>query len=238
MKFDKAFNVIGRINQSAIFLFILSIILVLVATIGSEILGNRKPQAGEIAVSEKKAGGDDKKILSFGSFHRISGTNVMTADISERHASIGTYDSGSKENVKNVVFISTKENKAHMLFPHSNYRILSSGTVTIGGRYGDNEGDAARGFIYQFIKADTNKDHELGPDDTQTMGLAYADGSGGVEILNGFNHLISSEALDASTLSVIYQKGDKVISAHYSLRTLKLVSSTVITDLLVLNPHG
>jgi hypothetical protein len=70
------------------------------------------------------------------------------------------------------------------------------------------------------------------------MGLAYADGSGGVEILNGFNHIISSEALDASTLSVIYQKGDKVISAHYSLRTLKLVSSTVITDLLVLNPHG
>jgi hypothetical protein len=70
------------------------------------------------------------------------------------------------------------------------------------------------------------------------MGLAFADGKGGVEILTGFDHLISSDAIDASTLSVIYQKGDKVISAQYSLKTLKPISSTVITDLLALNPHG
>ena len=238
MKFDKVFSVISRINQTAIFLFILSIALLLLVLIGSELLDGRKPHAGEIAVSEKKPGGEDKKILSFGGFHRISGTDVMTADISERHPSIGTYDSGRNDKVKNVIFISTKENKAHLLFPHSNYRILSSGTVTIGGRYGDNEGDAARAFSYQFVKDDTNKDQELNEEDTQTMGLAYPDGTGAVDILNGFDHLISTEALDASTLSVIYQKGDKVISAHYSLRTLKLISSTVITDLLVLNPHG
>jgi hypothetical protein len=236
MKFDKAFSVISRINQSAIFLFIVSIILLLVVGVGSELLGNRKPHAGEIAVSEKKPGGNDKKILSFGSFHRISGTSVMTADISERHASIGTYNSGSKENVKNVVFISTKENKAHMLFPHSNYRILSSNSVTLGSGY--SESDPALAYSYHFIKADTNKDHELNEEDNQTLGLAHADGSGAVEILNGFDHLISSEALNAMVLSVIYQKGDKVISAHYSLKTFKLISSIVITDLLVLNPHG
>ena len=236
MKFDKVFSVISRINQTAIFLFILSIALLLLVLIGSELLDGRKPHAGEIAVSEKKLGGEDKKILSFGSFHRISGTSVMTADISERHASISAYESDSKENVKNVVFISTKENKAHMLFPHSNYRILSSKSVSVGTGY--SESDPARAFTYQFVKDDTNKDQELNEEDSQTLGLAYADGTGTVEILKDFDHLISSEALDASTLSVIYQKGDKVISAHYSLRSLKLISSIVITDLLVLNPHG
>ena len=236
MKFDKVFSVISRINQTAIFLFILSIALLLLVLIGSELLDGRKPHAGEIAVSEKKLGGEDKKILSFGSFHRISGTSVMTADISERHASISAYESDSKENVKNVVFISTKENKAHMLFPHSNYRILSSKSVSVGTGY--SESDPALAFTYHFVKADTNKDQELNEEDSQTLGLAYADGSGAVEVLKDFDHLISSEALDASTLSVIYQKGDKVISAHYSLRSLKLISSIVITDLLVLNPHG
>jgi hypothetical protein len=238
MKFDKAFSYISRINQSAAFLFILSLILLLIFGLGSELLDSRKPKAGEIAVSEEKQGSADKKILSFSRFHRINGTDVMTADISERQASIGPYERASNEKVKNVIFISTKENKAHLLFPHSNYLILSSGTVTIGGRFGDNEGEAARAFIYQFIKADTNKDQELNEEDSQTMGLAYADGSGGVEILNGFDHLISSDAIDASTLSIIYQKGDKVISAQYSLKTLKPISSTIITDLLALNSHG
>jgi hypothetical protein len=236
MKFDKAFTVIGRINQTAIFLFILSMALLLLVLIGSKLLDGRNPQAGEIAVEVKKAGSANKKILSFGSFHRISGTSVMIAEISERQANIGSYESDSKENVKNVVFISTKENKAHMLFPHSNYRILSSNSVSIGTSY--SESDPAIAFTYRFIKADTNKDQELNEEDRQTLGLAYADGSGAVEILKDFDHLISSEALDASTLSVIYQKGDKVISAHYSLRSLKLISSIVITDLLVLNPHG
>ena len=236
MKFDKVFSVISRINQTAIFLFILSIALLLLVLIGSELLDGRKPHAGEIAVEEKKAGSANKKILSFGSFHRIIGTSVMTADISERHASIGAYESDSKENVKNVVFISTKENKAHMLFPHSNYRILSSKSVSVGTGY--SESDPALAFTYQFVKSDTNKDQELNEEDSQTLGLAYADGTGAVEILKDFDHLISSEALDASTLSVIYQKGDKVISAHYSLRSLKPISSIVITDLLVLNPHG
>jgi len=238
MKFDKAFSIIGRINQTAVFMFILTIVLALLVGFGRELIEGSKPQAGEIAVAEKKPGGEDKKILSFGGFHRISGTDVMTADISERHPSLGPYDSTRNDKVKNVIFISTKENKAHLLFPHSNYHILSSGTVTIGGRYGDNEGDAARAFTYQFIKADTNNDQLLNEEDSQTVGLAYPDGTGAVDILDDIDHLISTEALDASTLSVIYQKGDKVISAQYSLKTLKLISSTVITDLLVLNPHG
>lgn len=68
--------------------------------------------------------------------------------------------------------------------------------------------------------------------------VVFGVGSGAVEILNGFDYLISSDAVNDSTLSVIYQNGDQVISAQYSLKTLKPISSTVITDLLALNPHG
>ncbi len=240
MKLDQAFNVIHRINQTAIFLVILGLFLLLSWGITERFIDRRTPQAGEIAVSETKKGRPDKKILSFGSFHRINGTDVMTADISERRGGsinpINPYDSYSNK-VNNVIFISTKENKVHMLFPHPNYFILSSGTVSIGSRYGDDD-NIARGFVYQFVKADTNDNQVLDEGDRQTMGLAHADGTGAVEILSDFDHIISNEALDAETLSVIYQKGDKIISAHYSLKTLKPLSSTVITDLLAANRHG
>ncbi len=231
MKLDKTFSVISRINQTLLFLAFLGMFLLALWGLANVYSDSHKPRAGEIAVADKKDSGAKKKILSFGSFHKISGTDIMIADILERR--VTGYETYPKSKNNNVIFLSTKQNKAHLLFPHSNYLILSSGTVTIGGRYGDNEGDLARGFIYQYVKADTNGDKVVDEDDQHSVGLAHTDGSGAVEILSDFDSLLTSEALDADTLSVIYQKGQKVFSAHYSLKTFKLLSTNVITDLLV-----
>ena len=237
MKLDKAFNIISRVNQAMLLLGLLGILGLGIWGVSEVYKERHKPRAGEIAVKvDKKEAGSAKKILSFGSFHKISGTDIMVADISERH--ISGYEVYSNSKNTNVIFISTKENKAHLLFPHSNYLILSSGTVTIGGRYGNNEGDPAQGFIYQYVKADTNDDKVIDEEDHHSVGLAHADGTGAVEILNNFDSLLSSEALDTETLSVIYQKGEKVISSRYSFKTFKLLSSTTITDLLGVGNHG
>ena len=136
------------------------------------------------------------------------------------------------------MFISTKENKVQMLFPHSNYLILSSNIVTLTGKFGDDEHNPALGVIYKYVKADTNDDKVIDEEDRHAVGLAHADGTGAVEILSDFDSLLSSDAIDAETLSVIYQKGQKVISGRYSLKTFKLISSKTITDLLVVDTHG
>ena len=236
MKLDKTFSVISRINQALLLLGLLSIIGLGIWGIVYVYLESHKPKYGEIVVKADKDTGTEKMVLTFSGFHKINGANTMMADISERKTD--NYKVYSSSRTVNIMFISTKENKVRMLYPHSNYLILSSNIITVTGKYGDDEHNPALGVIYKYVKADTNDDKVIDEEDRHALGLANADGTGAVEILNNFDSLLSSEALDAETLSVIYQKGQKVISGRYSLKTFKLISSTTITDLLVVDTHG
>ena len=236
MKLDKTFSIISRINQALLLLGLLSIIGLGIWGIVYVYLESHKPKYGEIVVKTDKVTGTEKKVLTFSGFHKINGANTMMAEISERKTD--NYKVYSSSRTVNIMFISTKENKVQMLYPHSNYLILSSNTVTVTGKFGDDEHNPALGVIYKYVKADTNDDKVIDEEDRHALGLANADGTGAVEILNNFDSLLSSEALDAETLSVIYQKGQKVISGRYSLKTFKLISSTTITDLLVVDTHG
>ena len=236
MKLDKTFSIISRINQALLLLGLLSIIGLGIWGIVYVYLESHKPKYGEIVVKADKDTGTEKMVLTFSGFHKINGANTMMADISERKTD--NYKVYSSSRTVNIMFISTKENKVRMLYPHSNYLILSSNIITVTGKYGDDEHNPALGVIYKYVKADTNDDKVIDEEDRHALGLANADGTGAVEILNNFDSLLSSEALDAETLSVIYQKGQKVISGRYSLKTFKLISSTTITDLLVVDTHG
>ena len=236
MKLDKTFSVISRINQALLLLGLLSIIGLGIWGIVYVYLESHKPKYGEIVVKADKDTGTEKMVLTFSGFHKINGANTMMAEISERKTD--NYKVYSSSRTVNIMFISTKENKVKMLFPHSNYLILSSNIVTLTGKFGDDEHNPALGVIYKYVKADTNDDKVIDEEDRHAVGLAHADGTGAVEILSDFDSLLSSDAIDAETLSVIYQKGQKVISGRYSLKTFKLISSTTITDLLVVDTHG
>ena len=236
MKLDKTFSIISRINQALQLLGLLSIIGLGIWGIVYVYLESHKPKYGEIVVKADKDTGTEKMVLTFSGFHKINGANTMMADISERKTD--NYKVYSSSRTVNIMFISTKENKVQMLFPHSNYLILSSNIVTLTGKFGDDEHNPALGVIYKYVKADTNDDKVIDEEDRHAVGLAHADGTGAVEILSDFDSLLSSDAIDAETLSVIYQKGQKVISGRYSLKTFNLISSTIITDLLVVDTHG
>ena len=236
MKLDKTFSVISRINQALLLLGLLSIIGLGIWGIVYVYLESHKPKYGEIVVKADKDTGTEKMVLTFSGFHKINGANTMMADISERKTD--NYKVYSSSRTVNIMFISTKENKVQMLFPHSNYLILSSNIVAVTGKFGDDEHNPALGVIYKYVKADTNDDKVIDEEDRHAVGLAHADGTGAVEILSDFDSLLSSDAIDAETLSVIYQKGQKVISGRYSIKTFKLISSTTITDLLVVDTHG
>jgi len=236
MKLDKTFSIISRINQALLLLGLLSIIGLGIWGVVYVYLESHKPKYGEIVVKADKDTGTEKMVLTFSGFHKINGANTMMADISERKTD--NYKAYSKSKTVNIMFISTKENNVQMLFPHSNYLILSSNIVTLTGKFGDDEHNPALGVIYKYVKADTNDDKVIDEEDRHAVGLAHADGTGAVEILSDFDSLLSSDAIDAETLSVIYQKGQKVISGRYSLKTFKLISSKTITDLLVVDTHG
>ena len=236
MKLDKTFSIISRINQALLLLGLLSIIGLGIWGIIYVYLESHKPKYGEIVVKADKDTGTEKMVLTFSGFHKINGANTMMADISERKTD--NYKVYSSSRTVNIMFISTKENKVQMLFPHSNYLILSSNIVTLTGKFGDDEHNPALGVIYKYVKADTNDDKVIDEEDRHAVGLVHTDGTGAVEILSDFDSLLSSDAIDAETLSVIYQKGQKVISGRYSLKTFKLISSTPLTDLLVVDTHG
>lgn len=213
MKLDKTFSVISRINQALLLLGLLGILGLGIWGLVYAYLESHKPKYGEIIVKSDKDTGTEKKVLIFSGFHKINGADTMMADISERKTN--NYKVYSSSKTVNIMFISTKDNKVQMLFPHSNYLILSSNIVNATGKLGFSEDSPALGIIYRYVKADTNNDGKLDEDDLHSAGLAHTDGKGSVEILSDFNSLLSSDTIDAETLSVIYQKGEKLISARY-----------------------
>ena len=229
MKLDKTFSVISRINQSLVLIGLLSM-LGLVVWVGVNIyLDAHKARAGEVTIKASNEEGSAKKIIDITGFRKIQGTDFLMSDIRERDPSNHTIYSGSKTT--NIMFISSKENKAHLLFPHAKYMINSTNTLSFGSGFNNKDQDKSdKAIICQYVKADSN--------DALSIGLIHPDGTGLVEVLTDVESLLSDDVLDAETLSLIYQKGNKVISARYSLKTFKLLSSTTITDLLAIGNHG
>lgn len=237
MKLDKTFSVISRINQSLVLIGLLSM-LGLVVWVGVNIyLDAHKARAGEITIKASNEEDSTKKIINITGFRKIQGTDFLMTDITERDPSNHTIYSGSKTT--NIMFISSKENKAHLLFPHSKYMINSTNVLGFGSGFNNKDQDTAdKAIICQYIKTDTNDNKMLDSHDALSIGLIHPDGTGLVEVLTDVESLLSDDVLDAETLSLIYQKGNKVISARYSLKTFKLLSSTTITDLLAVGNHG
>ena len=138
------------------------------------------------------------------------------ADITERDPSNHTIYSGSKTT--NIMFISSKENKAHLLFPHAKYMINSTNTLSFGSGFNNKDQEKSdKAIICKYVKADTNDNKMLDSDDALSIGLIHPDGTGLVEVLTDVKGLLSEDVLDAETLSLIYQKGNKVISVRYEV---------------------
>lgn len=236
MKFDKTFSIISRINQTLLFIGLLSVL-------GFAIWGavmiyhdSHQPRTGEVTINASKDEGSGKKIIDIRGFRKIGDTGFLMSDICERDPSNHKLYASTKTT--NVMFISSKENKAHLLFPHANYLINETSVLTLGDGFLKDTKNSVKGLLCEYVKDDTNKNNTLDDHDALSVGLARADGTGLVEVLSNVDSLLSQDVLDEDTLSLIYQKGNKVSSARYSLKTFKLLSTTVITDLLAVATHG
>ena len=237
MKIDQTFSVISRINQSLLFIGLMSMLGLGLCGAVFIYLDSHKAREGEVTIKSSNEEGSGKKIVNITSFRKIQGTNYLMADITERDPSNHTIYSGSKTT--NLMFISSKENDVHLLFPHSKYMINSTNVLSFGSGFNNKDQDKSdKAIICKYVKADTNNNKMLDSDDALSIGLIHPDGTGFVEVLTDVKGLLSEDVLDAETLSLIYQKSNKVISARYSLKTFKLLSTSTITDLLAVDNHG
>ena len=236
MKIDQTFGVISRINQSLILIGLLSILGFGLWGAFFIYLDSHKAREGEVTIKARNEEGSTKKIIDITGFRKIQGTDFLMSDITERDPSNHTIYSGSKTT--NIMFISSKENKAHLLFPHAKYLINSTNILSYGSDFNKDQDNSDKAIICQYVKADTNDNNMLDSRDALSIGLIHPNGKDLVEVLTDVESLLSEDVLDAETLSLIYQKGDKVISARYSLKTFKLLSTSTITDLLAVGNHG
>ncbi len=236
MKLDKTFSVISRINQSLLLIGLLSMLGLGLWGAVYIYLDAHKARSGEVTIKASSEEGSAKKIIDITGFRKIQGTDFLMTDITERDPSNRAIYSGSKTT--NIMFISSKENKAHLLFPHAKYMINSTNVLGYRSGFNKDQEDLDKAIICQYVKADTNDNKMLDSHDALSIGLIHPDGTGLVEVLSDVESLLAEDVLDAETLSLIYQKGDKVISARYSLKTFKLLSTTTITDLLAIDTHG
>ncbi len=236
MKIDQTFGVISRINQSLLFIGLMSMLGLGLWGAVFIYLDSHKAREGEVTIKSSNEEGSTKKIIDITGFRKIQGTDFLMSDITERDPSNHTIYSGSKTT--NIMFISSKENKAHLLFPHAKYLINSTNILSYGSDFNKDQDNSDKAIICQYVKADTNDNKMLDSRDALSIGLIHPNGTDLVEVLTDVESLLSEDVLDAETLSLIYQKGDKVISARYSLKTFKLLSNTTITDLLAVGNHG
>ena len=236
MKIDQTFGVISRINQSLLFIGLMSMLGLGLWGAVFIYLDSHKAREGEVTIKSSNEEGSTKKIIDITGFRKIQGTDFLMSDITERDPSNHTIYSGSKTT--NIMFISSKENKAHLLFPHAKYLINSTNILSYGSDFNKDQDNSDKAIICQYVKADTNDNNMLDSRDALSIGLIHPNGKDLVEVLTDVESLLSEDVLDAETLSLIYQKGDKVISARYSLKTFKLLSTSTITDLLAVGIHG
>ena len=149
--------------------------------------------------------------LTLGEADRVYGTDIVAIVLFSEEAG------GRHEQMRNVLFLSEDGARATWLFKeHTNVLLEFDGL-----RRGE---QPTRAFYYEI------DDSELTDDDSLTIALSKADGSGLTEILTGATRVLSHEQTDDRVLSIIYETGDKLWYARFELETFSKLSEQPLVD--------
>lgn len=213
---ERLFRTIAKIN---------SILLLLVLLGGGILIGgaiwssNQWRSRGTIEVPTGEPTTKTKVLLHLDRVQNITGANAQMILLSAEEKS-GTFASGGYGiETRNVLFLTGSDKKARWLFPKQSNLILS--TEQLREEPKELRDKPTRALYFEYVTVDTNSDGKLSSQDLSSIGLSSPDGLGFAEVLTGVTRVLSHELLDSQQLSVVYQSGNTVRHAIFSVLTMK-----------------
>lgn len=222
-KFDKLIKVLDRI---AITIILGTIALSIVFVFGYAIYDHFKHKSDEITVKAttvQKDGNGKKEelILKIGSVDKIRTGNLYTADIEEKKDSYSVGYQGGNAVRRNILLISDKGDKTHLLFDNYTNKIKSFYTLP--------DIDETKTIVCSYVKnyiSDADEDNEK-----ISLMMLKPDGTQQTTIVEDVDRLLKVAVEKDNLLHVIYFKNGKLINASYSIENFKVINQPAIFDL-------
>ena len=128
---------------------------------------------------------------------------------------------------KNILFIDTRTNTSHWLFPSNNQIIQHFNEFPL---YFEGTGQAPEKsvFLYNINVLDTNNDSLINQDDRVSLGISDNQGTNFRILIDEFDRLISTSSGGSEHMFIIYQLAGIGYSLKLDLSSLDVVSVTEI----------
>ena len=222
-KFDALIKFLDRI---AITIILGTIALSIVFVFGYAIYDHFKHTSDEITVKATTAEKDGKGtkeelILKIGSVDRIRTGNLYIANIEEKKDSYSVGYRGGNTVRRNILLISDKGDKTHLLFDTYDNKIKSFYTLP--------DIDEAKTIVCSYVKNyNSDKDED---DEKISLMMLKPDGTQQTTIVEDVDRLLKVEVGKDNQLHAIYFKNGKLINATYSIENFKVINQPAVFDL-------
>lgn len=222
---ERLFSLIAKINS----LLLLVVLLAGGISIAWFLWSNSQWQRrGAIEVPADDSSSSKRVFLRFERIQKVTGSNTRMLLLSAEGRSGKLYSGGYGSETRNVLFLTGAAKKARWLFPSQSNLIL----VTDQLREDKEKEHKAptKALYFEFVTKDTNGDGKITSQDRSTVGLAKPDGTGFVEVLKEVTRVLSHELLDDKILSIVFQSGQTIRHATFSLSSLAMVSEAEVVN--------
>ena len=222
---NRFFLWVARIN-SLLFLALLASSLVLVVFFFLENRGleNRN----RVEVTDKNKNTEMLTDLHLGDIEKLCGTDIQYVKLTASGKSASFASDDYAYQTRNVIFFTGEDIKARWLFDANSNFIQTMDVIGSDRRECQHSRPVA--IYYQVIRNDSNGDGSLDTHDRTTVALSKVDGSDYREIAPGLSSVMDHEINSQATeLTLLFQKGDSVMVAKYSIETGQLLSERQIS---------
>ena len=166
-----------------------------------------------------------------GNFEPVPGRPFLVAPIVDRPDGYAGRGSGSfsssnySQLPRNYVFLDTAHETFQRLLPSNGWRVLAKNGFP--GKNGpETAPEPTEWFVYDIVKADTNKDGQLSYGDALTIAVSDAAGRDYTELLSDVEQVHSTSLREPSTLLVVYRSQARSWIARVDLKTRQVESTT------------
>ena len=222
-KFDALIKILDRI---AITIILATIALSIVFVFGFAIYDHFKHKSDEITVktSTLEKGGKGKKedlTLKIGDVDRIISGNLYIARIEEKKDSYSVSYRAGDTILRNILLISDKGDKTHLLFDSYSNKIKTFHTLP--------EVDDAKAIVCSYVKNyNSDKDED---DEKISLMMLKPDGTQQTTLVDDVDRVLKVEIGKDNQIHAIYFKNGQLINATYSIENFKVINQPAVFDL-------